>query len=346
MALRNIPVIEQYAGLLAELSPNAWLFNFTNPAGLVTQALYERGFSRAIGICDGANVAHNAVAKWLDAPKQELYPQVFGLNHLSWTRQILRDGQDVLAPLLRDPAFLAATAMKAFDPELVEQVGMWINEYLFYYYYAERAVEAINNDEVTRGEEILRLYQALLEQMEQLGKENNPQALLKMYLAYEQRRKVTYMHYARPGSLTPEQANRAAPTSVAVRGGEGEGYAGVALDVIQALQTNEPLYTALNVANQGAIDCLKEDDVIEVSCVVAGGRVCPLPVGAIPEDQELLIRAVKRYERLTVQAIHQHSRALAVHALMAHPLVQSFSRATVLVDEYLAAHRDFVGEWH
>jgi 6-phospho-beta-glucosidase len=126
---------------------------------------------------------------------------------------------------------------------------------------------------------------------------------------------------------------------------EGEGYAGVALGIIEALETGEPLYTALNVPNQGAIDGMRAGDVVEVSCVVDKAGVRPLPIGQIPEHQQLLMRAVKRYERLTVEAIAKHSRATAVDALMAHPLVLSYSRAKPLVDEYLAAHAEFVGEW-
>src|SRR6185503_11135334 len=129
--------------MLERVSPGAWLYNFTNPAGLVTQALRDAGFERTIGICDGANVGHQAVADWLKVDVQRLRAEVFGLNHLSWTRRVLLDGEDVLPPLLRNPAFLAGTMMKLFEPALVAQIGMWLNEYLFYYYYAERAVASI-----------------------------------------------------------------------------------------------------------------------------------------------------------------------------------------------------------
>ena len=128
-------------------------------------------------------------------------------------------------------------------------------------------------------------------------------------------------------------------------GEEGEGYAGVALGIVEALETGEPLYTALNVPNEGAIEGMLPGDVVEVSCVADKNGVRPLPIGAIPEHQELLMRAVKQYERLTVEAIRTRSRATAVAALMAHPLVLSYSRAKPLVDEYLVAHRDYVGEW-
>src|ERR1043165_6560906 len=130
MALRWIPAILEYGELLARVSPGPWLFSFTNPAGLVTQALRDAGFSRTIGICDGANVGHQSVADWLKLNPNKLRAEVFGLNHLSWTRRVLLDGQDMLAPLLRDPAFLAGTMMKLFDRELVDRIGMWLNEYL------------------------------------------------------------------------------------------------------------------------------------------------------------------------------------------------------------------------
>ena len=86
MALRNIPAIVRYAELLERVSPKAWLYCFTNPAGIVTQALRDRGHERSIGICDGANGAQQAVAEYLDFPVGELRADVFGLNHLSWAR--------------------------------------------------------------------------------------------------------------------------------------------------------------------------------------------------------------------------------------------------------------------
>jgi 6-phospho-beta-glucosidase len=87
-------------------------------------------------------------------------------------------------------------------------------------------------------------------------------------------------------------------------------------------------------------------DVVEVSCMVDASGAHPLPIGEIPEPQELLMRAVKQYENLACQAILARSRQKAVMALMVHPLVMSYSRATALVDEYLSAHRQFIDQWH
>lgn len=334
MAMRTIPVIFDYAELLERVSPGAWLINFTNPAGLVTQALRDRGF-RTIGICDSANGAKNAVAAWLGIDPRRLRAEVFGLNHLSWARRVLRDGEDVLAPLLRDPEFRGGTLLRLFDPELIEAIGMWPNEYLSYYYHAERALETIRTDGRTRGEELLEWNRELLDQLRSVDAERNPQAARKVYDTYMRRRIGTYMEHGASNESTVGITDVEAD----------EGYAGVALDVITGRETGEPLYTALNVPNEGAIACMRSDDVVEVGCRVDREGVHPQPIGAIPEPQELLMRTVKLYERLAIKAILARSRALAARALMVHPLVLSYSRATRLVDEYLAAHAEYVGDW-
>ncbi|HEX9012455.1 MAG TPA: hypothetical protein VF813_03025, partial [Anaerolineaceae bacterium] len=96
MAMRSIPAIIDYARLAGEIAPGAWILNFTNPAGLVTQALRDSGFARTVGICDSANAAQNEAAAYLQVPAAELASEVFGLNHLSWTRRVDCGGRDVL----------------------------------------------------------------------------------------------------------------------------------------------------------------------------------------------------------------------------------------------------------
>lgn len=346
MAMRSIPAILDYAEMAASLCPQAWLFNFTNPAGLVTQALHARGFSRTIGICDGANQARMEAARWLSIPPESLRAEVFGLNHLSWTRRLFREGQDILPDLLADDAFLAATSQRMFAPELVRSFGMWLNEYLFYYYYSERALAAIQDGRMTRGEEIMQLNRGLLDRLSAIDPERNPETALQAYAGYERRRVATYMHYAYSDSPSLEEADHAISLDLSLTPEAGEGYAGVALGVMRAFETGQSIDTALNVPNQSSIDCLHPDDVIEVSCLVADGQIHPLTIGSVPEAQELLIRSVKLYERLAVKAILDRSRQKAVMALMSHPLVLSYSLAQALVDDYLVAHAAFIGDWN
>jgi 6-phospho-beta-glucosidase len=367
MAMRSIPAILDYAALAEQVAPGAWIFNFTNPAGLVTQALRDSGFERTIGICDGANAAQHEAARFLDIPGDRLRAEVFGLNHLSWTRALWMDEPDHTAPpgahgangslqnggspidlfpeLLYNRAFRAQSSQGMFDEALVDEIGMYINEYLYYYYYAEKAVASIQGEKLTRGEEVLELNQRLLEQLRTIDLQNNPEAALRAYYAYERRRGATYMHYARADAPSPEEADQSITTDMVPKPEEGEGYAGVALDIIQALESGIPRYTALNVPNLDAIPSMRPDDVVEVSCVVEQGQVRPLPIGEIPEPQELLMRSVKRYEQLAVESILTRSIRTAVMAMMAHPLVLSYSRAETLVDEYLEVHAPFVGDW-
>lgn len=345
MALRSVPAILDYARLLKEVSPAAWMYNFTNPAGLVAQALREAGFDRAIGICDGANAGQGALAAWAGVPIERIRAEVFGLNHLSWCRHAWLEGADLLPKALAHDDFLRQW-QSVFEPALVRQMGMHLNEYLYYYHYAEQAVSALTGEGQTRGEEILGLNQRLIAQLETLDIERDPEKALRAFFGYEHRRGATYMHYAHAGHPTIAEANRQSQEFDAdIPEQAGEGYAGVALSIVEALEQGGPLYTALNVANAGAIAGMADDDVVEVSCQVDSNGVKPLPIGEVPSFQLNLMRTVKLYERLTVRAIRERSRPLAIAALMAHPLVLSYSRARALVDDYLKAHAAYVGDW-
>ncbi|KKC37427.1 glycosyl hydrolase [Devosia epidermidihirudinis] len=334
MALRSIPIILDYARLIQELAPNAWLLNFTNPAGLVTQALHNAGFSQAVGICDSANGAQHAVAHWLGISSRQVDAELFGLNHLSFSPRVLVDGVDVLPRALADDRFLDSSAQRVFERSLVRRHGVWLNEYLYYFYYAEKAVAALQAGP-SRGEEIGLLNAELQGQLAEIDLTADPAAGLAAYFAYEQRRSGSYMRSARQTTAIEE-----APVAP-----DGEGYAGVALDIIEALTGGRALRTGLNVPNQGAIAALRDDDIVEVACTIDADGIRPVAVGNLPEQQSYLIQSVKHYERLTVAAIAARDRVLAIEALAAHPLVLSYSRATPLVDQYLAAHADFTGDW-
>ena len=344
MALRSIPVILEYARLIKEINPQAWMFNFTNPAGLVTQALRDAGYEKTVGICDGANLAQHAIANWLSQDYHNAKAEVYGLNHLSWTRAVTIGDREVLCDLLQNKDFISSSEMQVFEPGLIEAMDIWLNEYLYYYYYAEQAVERIQSDGLTRGEEILVLNERLLEQLKEIDINVNPEKALKTYYAYEKRRTSTYMHYARPDGLEMDEADQHIQDAEIVDTA-GEGYAGVALDIIEAFESNKPTHIALNVPNEDAINCMRFDDVVEIGCLVNAKGIHPLPIGDIPEGHELLMRSVKYYERLTVEAVRDRSRKKAIMALMAHPLVVSYSLAKILVDEYLKAHAEYIGEW-
>ena len=365
MALRSIPAILEYAALLEKLSPGAWMFNFTNPAGLVTQALQDAGFSHTVGICDSANAAQGAVAAWLGPPQPTLRAEVFGLNHLSWARRVWRPGEeaDLLHPLLHDPAFQQASLLRLFQPALLRLLDLYPNEYLFYYYYRQEALAQVAAAGHTRGEQVLELNQALLAELERIDPTRRPAEAQAAYQAYLENRSGSYMPYSAPigtpspsspegwqgvstnppGVPAPPGTQAAPPRDLRKErrqqaGEEGEGYAGVALDIMEALEGGAPLYTALNVPNQNAIPGMAYEDVVEVSCRVDRSGVQPIRAAAPPPPGPLgLMQAVKNYERLAVQAALTRSPQAAIQALLAHPLVMSYSLAEALASEYLAA---------
>jgi 6-phospho-beta-glucosidase len=257
---------------------------------------------------------------------------------------VTRDGVDLLAGLLTNDDFRAASDLSMFEPDLVRMLGMWPNPYLYYFYYAEEAIAGVDHDGVTRGEEIRDLTARLVADLKAIDPERDPDAAAKRFRAYHRRRGATYMALAKEDAPTSEEADRDAFDDESWTPANEEGYAAVMLDVVEALESGSPLDTALNVPNEGAIDGLAADDVVEVSCRVDRTGVHVRPIGAIPAGQLALIRAVKAYERLTVRAIAARSRDLAIEALMAHPLVGSYPTARGLVDDYLDAHRAYI-DW-
>jgi 6-phospho-beta-glucosidase len=343
MAMRSLPAILEYCRLADKLAPGSWVYNFTNPAGLVTQGLTDAGVGRVVGICDSANGAPNAASRYLGVPLERIRHEVFGLNHLSWTRSVRIDpdadgtgGEEVLPGLLSDPRFIQATHMSMFDAELRESIGMFLNEYLHYFYHRDEALAALLAKPETRGEEIVRLTRELMERLRDVDAVNNPETGLAVYHDVMGRRGATYMAHARHG----KQRQTAEPVD-----GDDEGYAGVALGCVEAITTGTPHFTGLNVRNNGAITGMADDDVVEVSCFIGSDGPQPMYIGEIPESQYLLMRDVKHYERLASQAILQRSRKLAAEALMAHPLIGSYPLAKSLVNEFIAAHQDTVGTW-
>jgi 6-phospho-beta-glucosidase len=342
MAMRSLPAILSYARLVAEIgAPNAWIYNFTNPAGLVAQGLHYAGIERIVGICDSANGAQHAVSRFMGIPLREVFHTVYGLNHLSWTRSVRIEtnadgtgGEEVLPSLLTDPRFVQATHMAMFDSGLRDWQGAFMNEYLHYFYHRDEALAALLKKSETRGEEVVRLTGDLLNRLRTTTDVNEQ---LSIYHEVMGKRSATYMAHARGG------ADRVKMEAV---GDDDEGYASVALGCVEAIATNTPHYTGLNVPNNGTIPNMEADDVVEVSCWIDGSGIRPIPVSALPEHQYLLMRDVKQYERLAARAILERSRDLAYQALAVHPLIGSYPLARTLVDEFLTAHQDLVGTWN
>ena len=329
MAVRTIPVLMEYCELIKKHAPNAWIFNFTNPSGLVTQALRSAGYDRIIGICDAPSSTKFRMAKDLGVTEDELYVEFFGLNHLSWIRSVKKKGEEILPQLLADDEFLQGVQeFSMFDPDLLRSIGFLPNEYLYYYYHREKALENIKKSGATRGKTIESVNVKMMEELKAMDMDADPEGALQIFLYYMQIRENSYM------SIESGLAKRPLLEKGQLEVPDGMGYAGVMLDCIEGMQSEKGKYLVLSVENHGSIPELEDEDVIETTCHVSKDGIHPVKVEEVPEHCYLLMRMIKMYEKLTVEAIKTHSKETAVKALMLHPLINSYSLAKELVAKY------------
>ncbi|MBA2426695.1 MAG: glycoside hydrolase [Actinobacteria bacterium] len=333
MALRTIPVALGFARLIEAHAPQAWLINFTNPAGLITEALTRHSAVKVIGICDSPTGMKRSIAAVLGVHGDNVDLDYFGLNHLGWVRRVLVDGHDRLPELLERYGELQRVdhAAAPFDAELVRDLEMLPNEYLYYFYYRERAVANIKRSGATRARELQSLNAEL---WRALGASVATGGFAAAQHAYEHallKRSASYM--ARECSSDPR------PTASDDLF-EGEGYEGLAMAVMTAITSGLDTPLIVNVPQRGAVEGFDDGDVFELPCRLGAGGATPIPVGRVPDVCTALLGPVKAYEKLTVQAAVDGSYGTAVRALSIHPLVASYSLARVILGEYLEQHGD------
>ncbi|WP_277408053.1 hypothetical protein [Hungatella xylanolytica] len=211
-------------------------------------------------------------------------------------------------------------------------MGYLPNEYLYYYYHREKALNNIKKSGETRGKSIESVNCRMMEELKQMDIEKSPEEALQVFLYYMALREESYM------SIETGHDKKEPIKKGELEVPDGMGYAGVMLDCIEGLQSEEGRELVLSVPNNGCIEGLEDQDVIEVTCHVSKNGIIPVPVGKVPEHCYLLIRLIKMYEKLTVEAIKNHSKETAVRALTLHPLVNSYSLAKLLVEEYDLAY--------
>ena len=333
MAVRTIPVLLDYCKLIEQYAPDAWIFNFTNPSGLVTQALHSAGCHRVIGICDAPSSMKYRMAQYLGVTEEELYVEFFGLNHLSWIRSVEVRGEEIMPKLIGDDDFLASIQeLEIFDPAVIRDTGMLPNEYLYYYYHREKALANIQKSEMTRGQTIEQVNLAMMKELGEMDIDADPEGALQIFLWYMQLRENSYM------SIESGSANRPLLEKGTLPVPEGMGYAGVMLDCIEGMQSEEGRTLVLSVLNQGAIPFLCDEDVVEVTCRVSKNGIEPVKQTSVPAMCEMYIRLIKYYERKSVEAVLDGDEDKAVEALMLHPLVNSYSLAKKLIADYNEAY--------
>jgi 6-phospho-beta-glucosidase len=330
--LRTVPVALDVAERVRRLAPDAWVINFTNPAGLVTQAMQSVLGERVVGICDSPLGLAKRAAGALGHDLDDLEIDYAGLNHLGWLTGLRHEGRDLLPDLLADDVALGAIEEgQLFGTEWLRTLGSLPNEYLFYYYFTRDAIAQITGAPQTRGEYLVGQQADFY-----AGVTDEPEQAWQRWDSVRRDRNATYMQETRESDDGHTQERAEADV-------EGGGYEGVALALMAAIARDEPARLILNVRNGGAVVGLPDDAVVEVPCRVDAAGPVPVTVSPLPGHALGLVQQVKAVDELVIRATVEQSRSLAVQAFALHPLVDSVTVARELLAAYERRLPDFYG---
>ncbi|WP_248294699.1 6-phospho-beta-glucosidase [Actinoplanes sp. TBRC 11911] len=309
--LRTVPVADALARRISLVAPDAWVINFTNPAGLVTEAMGRHLGDRVIGICDSPSALVRRVLRASGVASASV--SYGGLNHLGWLTAVSDGKRELLPGLLESPAAVESFEEgRLFGAERLRALGVIPNEYLHYYYDHDDLVRRERAADETRGAFLLRQQTSVYADLA------GPDPLSAWERARRQR-DATYM--ALEGLGERDDA-------------EGGGYEQVALELMTAIARDVPAELILNVRNRGTIAFLDDDAVVEVPCRVDARGAVPVRAFEVPEHGVALVKQIKVTERAVLDAASTGSRAVAVRAMAGHPLIDSVPLGRELIAEY------------
>jgi len=313
-ALRTIPVILDIANDMRATAPGALLANFTNPAGLVTEALTRHAADvPAVGVCNVGITTKMEILENLEKttgqkiPDERAVLKTLGLNHLTWHYGFSVDGEEMWPQIF--PAFVDQMKQEEspeWDIRTLESLGMIPNYYLQYFYYTDKKLKAQANWPPSRAEEVMAIEKDLLRE------------------------------YADPDLTEP-------PDDLMKRGGAY--YSTLATQLIDSHANNLGQIHTVNTRNNGAVKEWPADWVLEMPARVDRDGIHPLPAEPLPASCFGLVSSVKMYEVLTVQAAVNGDRNAAYQALLAHPLGPSADKVQDVLDDMLATNRQWLPQF-
>jgi len=302
-ALRTIPVMMDIAKRIETLAPDAWLINFSNPSGIIAEALLNHSKIKMIGLCNCFVNMKAGIAKTIG--RDDFDYDYIGLNHLSWITSVTVNGKNVLEKLGKSAgAKLKNIPDVDYDDELLAAVPAIPSYYLSYFYLRDEQLQHCMKAEKTRGECCVDIENALIEKYRDPDLKDKPKELEE-----------------RGGAL----------------------YSTAAVSVVDAIENDKNEYHVVGVKNNGAIPFMADDDVVEVKCNVNRSGAAPAAISNYGNLYiKGIMQAVKAYEKLTVSAAVNGSRKDAVAALMVHPLIGDYKKAKAVFDEMAAANKDYL----
>jgi len=306
-AFRTIPVTLDIAKDMQKYAPDAWYINFTNPSGIMTEAIFKHTDLNVVGLCNNPINMIAGMAEVFHVEPKDVFLEWVGLNHVNWIRKVFIKGQDMTQTLMDNlEKFAENEEMPRLEPELIRTLGVIPTYYLqYYYYHPERLAEA-KAAEQSRGEVVLDVEKQLLK------------------------------NYADPKVLVK-------PEELAQRGGAR--YSEAAVNLILSLMLDRRDVQIVVARNGDAISDLPSDASVEVPCVVGAHGVTPLVMGKLPDTIRTLCQQAKAWESATVKAGVSGSRKDAILAMLQNPLVPDYPTAVALVDEMLEAHKEYLPQF-
>ena len=306
-AWRTIPVSLDIAKDMEKYAPDAWYINFTNPSGIMTEALLKHTNLNVVGLCNNPINTIAGMAEAFHVQPKDVFLEWMGMNHVNWVRKVYIKGQDVTQILFDQlEEMMKIKEMPKFDAELIRTLGVLPTYYLQYYYYHPDRVREEKEAGKTRGEVVLEVEKDLLKK------------------------------YADPSILIK-------PPELMLRGGAR--YSEAAVNLIMSLMLDRRDVQIVVARNGSSIADFPEDVSVEVPCVVGAHGVTPLSMGHFPESIRSLAIQAKAWESAVVKAAVSGSRRDAVLAMLQNPLVPDYPTAVKLVDEMLDAHKAYLPQF-
>ncbi|MCJ1734625.1 6-phospho-beta-glucosidase [Listeria ivanovii] len=317
-AFRTIPVILGIVEDMRELCPDAWLINFTNPAGMVTEAVLKYGkWDKVIGLCNVPIGAIKSASDVLGKPEEDLFFKFAGINHLHWHRIFDKDGTELTETVIdglygpnANPGKIVENIKNMrFLYEQVKHLKMLPCPYHRYYYMTDAMLEeelTSFKNEGTRGEVVKKLEDSLFELYKDPNLDHKPEELSK-------------------------------------RGGAH--YSDAACEIINSIYNNKGTLMVVSIRNNGAIDDVPYDSAVEITSVIRAHGAEPVNFGKFPPAQRGLLQVMKSMEELTIEAAVTGDYATALQAFTSNPLVPSGDLAKTILDEMLEAHKEFLPQF-
>ncbi len=307
-ALRTVPVMLDIARQMEVLCPQAWLINFSNPSGILAQALQNHTKIKTLGLCNVPINMFAGVEQSLGMSALDI--EYVGLNHLSFITGIKQQGKDLLQEALTQGVQgqgMKNIPLQGFSTELIQTIGAIPSSYLEYFYYRDDKLKHLMEEKQCRGEVCVEIEERLLEEYQQETLAEKPKDLDK-------------------------------------RGGAR--YSEAAISLVDSIYNDKQDIHVVNVLNQGALEFMAEDDTVEVAAVIGKSGAVPVPIRNFTNTHVIdIMKTVKAYETHTIKAAIKGDDDEAMKALLIHPLIGDYNKAKQCYEEMKLAHRAYLPQF-